>query len=76
MNGQTINDIVHFAAHAYPTNHGDPLIDHVNFTVGWKGSWRIACTAYPTFIDDTFKCTANLLVLFRSVLMCTTKWAT
>lgn len=60
MKGQTINNIIHFAAHAYPTNPGDPPIDHVNFTIGWRGSWRIACTAYPTIIDDTFMCIASL----------------
>jgi len=60
MKGQTINDIIHFAAHAYPTNPGDPPIDHVNFTIGWNGNWRIACIAYPTFNDDTFMCIASL----------------
>jgi len=49
MNGQTINDIIHFAAHAFPTNHGDPVIDHVNFTAGWNGTWR----SLVSFIQTT-----------------------
>ncbi len=60
MNGQAINDIIHFAAHAYPTNRGDPVIDHVNFTAGWNGTWRIACVVYPNHIDDTFQCNVSL----------------
>lgn len=60
MNGQTINDIIHFSAHAYPTNRGDPVIDHVNFTVGWSGTWRIACVVYPNHGDDTFQCNVSL----------------
>lgn len=35
---------LHFAVHAYPTNSGDPKIDHVNFTATWPGAaWRVAC---------------------------------
>ena len=60
MNGQAVNDVIHFGAHAYPTNRGDPPIDHVNFTVGWYGSWRIACTVYANHIDDTYKCNVSL----------------
>ncbi len=60
MNGQTINDIIHFAAHAFPTNRGDPVIDHVNFTAGWNGTWRIACVVYPNHVDDTFQCNVSL----------------
>jgi transcriptional regulator with XRE-family HTH domain len=60
LNGQIINDVIHFAAHAYPTNRGDPPIDHVNFTMGWNGSWRIACTVYPNHIDDTYQCNVSL----------------
>jgi transcriptional regulator with XRE-family HTH domain len=60
MNEQAVNDVIHFGAHAYPTNRGDPLIDHVNFTVGWYGSWRIACTAYANHIDDTYQCNVSL----------------
>lgn len=60
MKGQTVNDIIHFASHAYPTNRGDPTIDHVNFTLGWHGSWRIACIVYPNHIDDTYKCYVSL----------------
>ncbi len=60
MNGQTINDIIHFAAHAFPTNRGDSVIDHVNFTAGWNGTWRIACVVYPNHSDDTFQCNVGL----------------
>jgi len=60
LNGQTINDVIHLGAHAYPTNRGDPPIDHLNFTVGWNGAWRIACTTYPNHIDDTYKCNVSL----------------
>ena len=58
--GQTIKDIISFAAHAYPTNPSDPPIDHVNFTARWNGGWRIACTVHPNRIDDTFRCNASL----------------
>src|SRR5258708_36741813 len=60
MKGQTSNDIIHFAAHAFPTNRGDPVIDHVNFTAGWNGTWRIACVVYPNHVDDTFQCNVSL----------------
>jgi transcriptional regulator with XRE-family HTH domain len=60
LNGQEVNDVIHFGALAYPTNRGDPLIDHVNFTMGWYGGWRIACTVYPNHIDDTYKCNVSL----------------
>src|SRR5258708_36675940 len=60
MNGQTINDIIHFAAHAFPTNRGDSVIDHVNFTAGWNGTWRIACVVYPNHTDATFQCNVGL----------------
>jgi|SRR5579884_1044521 len=40
------NDTLHFAAHAYPTNPGDPPIAYVNFTAWYPGvdpsKWVIA----------------------------------
>lgn len=34
-----------FSAHAYPTNPGDPAIDHVNFTfTASSNPWAIACS--------------------------------
>src|SRR5207247_10028442 len=59
-NGDTVTDVIHFAAHAYPTNPGDPSIDHVNFTVGSQGTWKVACTASPPATGDVFSCDANL----------------
>ena len=58
--GQTVSDVIHFAAHAYPTNPGDPAIAKVNFTVNSQGSWQIACTASPPATSDVFTCDANL----------------
>ena len=61
MNGQIVHTIINFAAKAYPTNPGDPPINHVNFTIDLKGGgWRIACAAYPPVTDDLFTCTVNL----------------
>lgn len=63
--GQTVHGIgiINFVAKAYPTNPGDPLINHVNFTVGWKGGWRIACTIYPPTTDNLYACTISLSAL-------------
>ena len=63
--GATVGDVVHFAAHAYPSHQGQPAIDHVNFTVGWPasnpGQWRVACEALPPANgSDVFSCDANL----------------
>lgn len=66
-NGQIVHSIIHFAAQAYPTNHGDPAIDHVNFTVHWtdggtgKGNWQVACIAYAAAAaaGNTFTCDFN-----------------
>lgn len=60
--GQNVGDVLHFAAHAYPTRPGDPLIDHVNFTIGWPGasSWRVACKVSPPATGDIYSCDANL----------------
>jgi DNA-binding XRE family transcriptional regulator len=50
--------------HVYPTNFGDPAIDHVNFTVTWPGShWQVACIAYPPTAGDIFRCDVNLIQL-------------
>ncbi len=60
-NGQVVHGVMHFAAHAYPTNFGDPAIDHVNFTVTWPGGhWQVACVAYPPAIEDIFRCDVSL----------------
>jgi transcriptional regulator with XRE-family HTH domain len=60
-NGQVVHGVMHFAAHAYPTNFGDPAIDHVNFTVTWPGGhWQVACIAYPPAIEDIFRCDVSL----------------
>jgi len=63
--GETIASDVHFAAHAYPAQPGDPTIAQVNFTVGWPASnpkhWKVACTAPPPSDgSDLFACAANL----------------
>lgn len=61
--GDTVSDVIHFAAHAYPTGAGEPAIDHVSFTVGWAalGSqpWKV-CTATPPASGDIFTCDADL----------------
>jgi hypothetical protein len=59
-NGDTVTDPVSFAAHAYPTNPGDPPIDHVNFTVNAQGTWMIACTVTTPISGDMYTCTVNL----------------
>ncbi len=38
IDGQVVSDVIHFAAHAYPTQSGDPAIAKVNFTVGSQGT--------------------------------------
>ncbi len=54
--------VIHLAAHAYPTNPGDPPIDHVNFTVWWaaigQNPWYIACrVSSPTpGTTDVYEC--------------------
>ena len=60
-NGSIVHDTIHFEAKAYPTNHGDPAINHVNFTIGWSGAWRIACTVFPPAgLDNIYTCNVNL----------------
>jgi transcriptional regulator with XRE-family HTH domain len=62
--GPTVGDLVHFAAYAYPTNSGDPQIDHVNFTAYWQGvdprMWKIVCVARVAVRKDVYACDANL----------------
>ncbi len=63
-NGQTVHGIIYFAAKAYPTNPGDPPINHVNFTIGWKGGgWRVGCTAYPPAIQNLYTCPVIMALL-------------
>ena len=59
----TIRDTLDFVARAYPTNPGDPAIDHVNFTIEWQGNWRIACDVQAPLPDSTFRCSVNLNML-------------
>lgn len=59
-NGQIVHGIMHFAAQAYSTNPGDPVVNHVNFTVSWGGRWQVACIAYPPANGNIFACDANL----------------
>lgn len=53
-------DRLHFAAHAYPTNQGDPAIDYVNFTAWYQGvdpdRWTIACRASRPTRNDMYEC--------------------
>jgi transcriptional regulator with XRE-family HTH domain len=67
LNGQVVREVVHFAAYAYPTHPGEPLIDHVNFTAWWQGAdtrkWKIACTATSPAPNDVFSCNADLSLL-------------
>ncbi len=59
-------DTFHFAAHAYPTNAGDPFIDHVNFTAYFLGVnpdvWTIPCkvTSPTPGTSDVYACDWNL----------------
>jgi Peptidase_C39 like family len=58
--GQTVSDVIHFAAHAYPTHPSDPAIAYVNFTVGSQGTWKVACKVVPPVTGDVFACDVNL----------------
>lgn len=62
--GNTVGDVISFAAYAYPTNPGDPAIDHVNFTIYWQGvdphKWIIACVAHIPVRNDIYACSVNL----------------
>ena len=50
------------SVHAYPTNSGDPPIDHVNVAVWWpalgprSGPWKVACTVPPPPSGDVYTC--------------------
>jgi hypothetical protein len=48
-------------ARAYPTNPGDPAIDHVNFTLETGGNWYILCspTQPDTGTADTYSCSTD-----------------
>lgn len=63
-NGQTVESIVHLSAYAYPTNPGDPEIDHVNFTLWWQGvdprTWVVACSPHIHTASNVFMCDINL----------------
>ena len=65
--GPTVGDVIHFKAYAYPTNRGDPAIDHVNFTAYWQGvdprTWMIACVARVPAQTDIYACDANIRLL-------------
>ena len=65
--GTTVGDIVHFAAYAYPTNNGDPQIDHVIFTAYWQGvdprTWKIVCVVRVPVRKDVYACDVNLRLL-------------
>jgi transcriptional regulator with XRE-family HTH domain len=68
--GSTTGDIIHFEVYAYPTNNGDPQIDHVNFTAYWQGvdprAWKIVCVARVPIRKDVYACDANLRLLGAS----------
>jgi hypothetical protein len=57
---------IHFAAHAYRTNSGDPAIDRVNFTATWPGqssptgAWYVVCTETVPVSGDVYQCDAQL----------------
>lgn len=63
----TVGDAVHFAAYAYPTNSGDPAIDHVNFTMYWQGvdprTWKVVCDVRTPMSKDIYACDVNLRLL-------------
>ena len=64
INGQRVGGTLSFAAKAYPTNSGDPPINHVNFTLSWQnGGWRIGCVAYLPTSDTIYTCTVILTSL-------------
>ena len=67
INGQPVSGVVHFAAYAYPTNPGDPSIDHVNFTAWWQGvdprKWVIVCAVHVQSSKDVYSCDVNFAKL-------------
>jgi transcriptional regulator with XRE-family HTH domain len=60
----TVGDRVYLAVSAYPTNQGDPAIDHVNFTMYWPGVdphvWKIVCVVRVPTGNNTYACNINL----------------
>lgn len=62
--GQIVHNILHFAAFAYPTQAGDPPIDHVNFTMWWQGVdprvWKIPCALRMSTAKDVYMCDIDL----------------
>ncbi|HZU67265.1 MAG TPA: helix-turn-helix transcriptional regulator [Ktedonobacteraceae bacterium] len=62
--GTMVGDVIHFAAYAYPTNNGDPQIDHVNFTAYWPGvdprMWKILCVIRGPARKDVYACDVNI----------------
>jgi hypothetical protein len=59
-NGDTVSDVVHFAAQAYPAHQGDPAISLVYFTIDSNGSWMVVCMVSPPVNGNTFACDVNL----------------
>ncbi len=43
-------------AQAYPTNPGDPGIDHVNFTGNWGGQWHLICQVSNHDSNQVYMC--------------------
>jgi probable HAF family extracellular repeat protein len=54
--GDTFTNSVHFAAHAYPTNPGDPPIKEVDFTALYNGSWAKVCQLFSPTHADVYEC--------------------
>ena len=48
-NGETVSDVIHFAAQAYPTHSGDPAFAHVNFTLGSQGTWKVVLQKFLSY---------------------------
>jgi hypothetical protein len=59
-NGDSVTDVIHFAAQAYPTHQGDPAIFFVYFTINSNGSWMVACSVAPPVTGNMFACDVNL----------------
>ncbi len=53
------------SVHAYPTQPGDPPVDHVNVTLWWEtlgprsGPWAVACDISPPVSGDVFTCSVD-----------------
>jgi len=60
-NGDTVTDVIHLVARAYPSHQGDPAISYVFFTINSNGSWGLACLPVaPPTTGDVFACDVNL----------------